>query len=492
MLLVMGVSLYTVRIVLEVLGVENYGIYNVVGGIVSMFAFLSGSMASASQRFFAFDIGKKDVLKLKQTFSMSVAMYALLGIIIIIIAETFGIWFLNNKMTIPQERVVAANWVFHFAVFSFVVTVLAIPYNAAIIAKENMKMYAYTSIIEVLLKLLVVYLIQYSSNDKLIIYAVLMFISTFSIQLIYILYCTFSYVEFQYSFYWNKSLFKQLIGYSGWNLIGSLTGVLNNQGVNILLNIFFNPIVNAARGISLQVNLAINQIVLSFMQAVNPQITKYYAEDKKEEMNNLVFQSSKYSFWLLSFFVVPFFLETDYILKLWLHNVPDFCILFTRLYLIIILIDSLSMPLMTAAQATGNIRNYMLIVAGTMLLNLPVSYVLLVYDCSPQVVYYVAIVISFICLLLRLFMLRTMIQFNVKKFCYQVIIKVFIILLINCTVSYLFVYNFNMSLWRLVTVFISNLTILFVLIFLFGLNKNEKLIVLNFINNKVIAYRKII
>lgn len=485
MLLVMGVSLYTVRIVLKVLGVEDYGIYNVVAGIVAMFAFLSGSMASASQRFFAYDIGKKDDLKLKQTFSMSVTIYGMLAILIFILAETLGVWFLNNKMTIPTVRLYAANWVFHFAVFSFIITILAIPYNAAIIAKEKMKMYAYVSIIEVILKLGIVFLINLFNYDKLIIYAIMMFFSTFIIQIIYVLYCNFSYTEFKYSFYWNKELFKKLIGYSGWNLFGSLTGVLNNQGINILLNLFFNPVINAARGIALQINFAINQIVLSFMQAVNPQITKYYAEDKSDEMHSLIIQSSKFSFFLLSIFIVPIFLETEYILNLWLHNVPDYSVLFTRLFLVVILIDSLSFPLMTAAQATGEIKYYMLIVAGTMLLNLPVSYVLLIFKYPPQSVFYVAISISIICLILRLIMLKFMIKLDIFKFFFHVIFKVFSITIFACLISAIIVLYNDKSFLRLFLVIISNSFILLFLLYHFGLSKIEKSLLQNFIIEKL-------
>jgi O-antigen/teichoic acid export membrane protein len=266
MLLIMGVSLYTVRIVLNTLGVEDYGIYNVVGGIVVMFSFLSNTMASASQRFFAFELGRKDYDQLKKTFSMTVTIYLIIAVIILILAETLGLWFLNTQLSIPVERMETANWVYQFTIFSFMMTMLTVPYNAAIVAHERMNVYAYVSIVEAFLKLLIVYILVLFSYDKLKLYAILMFGVTTFITLIYRTYCKRQFQECSYNFYWEKPLFKELIGYSGWNLFGAIAGILNNQGINILLNIFFGPIVNAARAIAYQVNTAVNQFVTNFFK----------------------------------------------------------------------------------------------------------------------------------------------------------------------------------------------------------------------------------
>lgn len=482
MLLVMGVSLFTVRIVLKVLGVEDYGIYNVVAGIVSMFGFLSGTMASASQRFFAFEIGKKDFVKLKQTFSMTVTIYAMLAILIIILAETVGLWFLNNKMTIPPDRMEAARWVYHFAIASFVVTIMATPYNAAIIAKENMKMYAYISIVEVFLKLGVVYLLTFFGVDKLKLYAVLMFISTLIIQLSYSLYCRFVYTEFQYKYTWNNKLFKTLIGYSGWNLFGAIASVLNNQGINILLNLFFNPIVNAARGIAYQINMAVNQFVQNFMMAVNPQITKYYAENNITEMHKLIFRSSKFSFFLLSLLTMPIIVETNFVLSLWLVEVPEYAVIFTRLILIVALIDSLSYPLMTAAQATGKIKKYQSVVGSVLMLNVPISYVFLKFGFQPEITLYIAIFVSLTCLLLRLMLLRNMVNFSMQLFAQHVLAKGIAIVALGILIPIFLSMNIpDKTLFDFFIITFCCIIFISFFIYMFGLQKNEK----DFLKNKM-------
>ena len=265
MMLIMIISLYTVRLVLNALGVVDYGIFNVVAGVIVMFSFLSNTLASTSQRYFAFEIGRNNKLQLKWTFNITVIIYIIISVVILILAETIGLWFLNNMMVIPSYRMEAANWIYQFSIFSFIITTLTIPFNALIIARENMKVYAYVGVIESLLKLLIVYLLVFMTYDKLILYAVLMFLNTCLISSIYCIYCWKKYEESQLKLYWNKNLFKTLLNFSGWNLFGGIAGVLHNQGVNILLNIFFGPIVNAARGIAFQVSTAVNQFVLNFM-----------------------------------------------------------------------------------------------------------------------------------------------------------------------------------------------------------------------------------
>lgn len=482
MLLVMGVSLFTVRIVLKVLGVEDYGIYNVVAGIVSMFGFLSGTMASASQRFFAFEIGKKDFVKLKQTFSMTVTIYAMLAILIIILAETVGLWFLNTKMTIPPHRMEAAHWVYQFAIASFIVTIMAVPYNAAIIAKENMKVFAYISIVEVLLKLGIVYILVFFDIDKLKLYAVLMFISTLIIRFIYSIYCRRAYTEFRYSFYWDTSMFKTLISFSGWNLFGAVAGVMNNQGINILLNVFFNPIVNAARGVAYQINTAVNQFVQNFMMAVRPQIIKYYAENNIHEMQTLIFRSSKFSFFLLALLTMPLIIETPFILQLWLIEVPEYAVIFTRLILIVALIDSLSYPLMSAAQATGNIKKYQSIVGSVLMLNVPISYVFLKLNFSPEITLYIAIFVSLISLVLRLVILQNMMDLSIKEFLKKVCLTsfyvIFLGLFIPICISLKITDKNFLNVIIILIIYILNLGLS---IYFIGLSKNEKKYVLKFI-----------
>jgi len=473
----MLVTLYTVRIVLNTLGVVDYGIYNVVGGIVVMFSFLSSTMSTASQRFFAFELGREDYLQLKRTFSMTVSIYLIIAIAVLLLAETIGLWFLNTQMVIPVNRMVAANWIFQFSILSFLVTILTIPYNAAIIAHENMKVFAYVSILEVSIKLLIVYLLVYFSYDKLKLYSVLMFATVCLITFIYRTICKRKYKECHFQFYWEKSLFNTLMSYSGWNLFGATAGVLNNQGINILLNVFFGPVVNAARGIAFQISTSVNQFVSNFITAVNPQITKYYAANEKDQMMKLVFQSTKLSYFLLFILSMPVLLETNFILLLWLKQTPQYVVLFVRLMIIAALIDSLSYPLMTAAQATGKIKKYQAVVGGMMLLNLPISYLFLKLGFLPQITMYISIVISIICLFLRLVLLRSMIGLKVKLFFKSVLFKVFSVSLISYIFPLLLLYRLDDCLLRFLFICISGLVTSIGSIYIIGLTMNERLLV---------------
>jgi O-antigen/teichoic acid export membrane protein len=485
MLLTMGVSLYTVRVVLNTLGAVDYGINNVVGGVVVMFSFLGNSMASASQRYFAFEIGRNDDIQLKRTFSTTMAIYALIAIIVLILAETLGLWFLNTQMKIPSERMVAANWVYQFSVLSFMMTLLAIPYNASIIAHERMNIYAYVSIAEVILKLIIVYILVLFSYDKLKLYAILIFFVTTIITLLYRSYCKRKFAECRFPFYWDKSLFKELVSYSGWNLFGALAGVCNDQGINIILNVFWGPVVNTARGIAYQVNGAINQFVQNFMTATRPQIIKYYSSGEKEQMLKLVFQSSKLSFFLLLILSMPVLLETQFILTLWLINAPDYVVVFTRLIIIGALIDSISYPLMTTAQATGRIKRYQATVGGVMLLNIPLSYIFLKLSFPPQTVFFVSIINSIVCLFIRLNMLKTMVNFPVSNFFTIVVVPLFLITSLGLFFPFLVLLQMQEGFLRFLIVGIVGLISSISLIYLLGLSKEEKFFIVQIIRKLI-------
>ncbi|RKD91995.1 lipopolysaccharide biosynthesis protein [Mangrovibacterium diazotrophicum] len=474
MLLTMGVSLYTVRVVLDTLGTIDYGLYNVVGGVVTMFAFLSGTMASASQRFFAFELGRNNMGKLTQTFSMTMNIYLIIAVIIVVLAETVGLWFLTHKMTIPPERMDAAQWVFHFSILTFMMTMFTIPYNAAIIVQEKMTVYAYVSILEVVLKLILVFLLVFSPYDKLKLYSVLMFSVTTLVTLIYRTYCKRKFQHYRYSFFWDKALFYKLIGYSGWNLFGALAGMFNNQGVNIILNLFFGPTINAARAIAYQVSAAINRFAQNFMTATRPQIVKHYAGGENKQMLKLVFQSSKLSFFLLFIISMPMLLETNFIIGLWLKKVPEYVTLFTRLVILTALIDSLSLPLMTAAQATGKIRKYQTAVGGTMLLALPVSYFLLLGGFPPETVMYVAIVNSVICLFLRLLILKDLVELPVKKYLMEVILPSLSAALVAYAVPSILSSQIPRSMARVFIVGFTGIITSTLAIYLIALTMNEK------------------
>ncbi len=471
----MAVSLYTVRVVLSALGVVDYGIYNVVAGVVSMFGFLSGTMASASQRFFAYELGKQNIEKLKKTFSITVLIYIGIAILIVVLAETVGLWFLYNKMTIPSERFSSALWVYQFSIASFVVTIMAIPYNAAIVAKENMKVFAVVGIVEVLLKLAIVYLLLIFNTDKLKLYALLLFISNIIIRFIYSAYCRRVYNEFRFELLWDADIFKKLVGYSGWNLFGAIASVLNNQGVNILLNIFFNPVVNAARGVAMQISNAVNQFVQNFMMASRPQITKYYAEKNLNEMFDLVFKSSKFSFFLIAILSMPILIKMEFVLSLWLKLVPDYTVIFSRLILIVAMIDSFSYSLMASAQATGKIRNYQIIVGGVLMLNVPISYLFLKMGFQPEWTLYIAIFISIVCLILRLVLLNKMLNFPMIKFMIKSVILPMFAVVLGIVIPIMIHINsagglfVNILLFGMIYLLSISLSIYFV-----GLSRSEK------------------
>ena len=419
MFFLMTVSLYTSRVVLSALGVEDFGIYNVVGGVVAMFSMLSGSLSAAISRFITYELGTGNQEKLKKIFSSAVTIQILLGVIIVLLAETAGIWFLNTKMVISSERLIAANWVLQFSIFTFVVNLISVPYNATIIAHEKMSAFAYISIIEAVEKLAIAYFIMISPMDRLMYYAILMFLAAVVIRLIYAIYCKQHFKECTYHFFWDKELLQNMFGFAGWN-IGASSAVLREQGGNIVINLFCGPTVNAARGIASQICNAVQSFVSNFMTAINPQITKSYASGEYDYMMTLVFQGARLSFYMLLLLSLPILVNTEYILTLWLGNVPEHTVLFVQLILLFTMSESISNPLITAMLATGKIRNYQLVVGGLQMMNLPISYALLRIGCIPETVLFVAIGISQCCLAARLWMLRSMIGLKIRHYLQKV------------------------------------------------------------------------
>ena len=427
MLFGMLVSLYTSRVVLQAWGVEDYGIYNVVGGVVAMFSMVSSSLSSSVSRFLTFELGCGDMERLKCVFSTSVSIHIVLSFIIVVLAETVGVWFLNTQMTIPDSRMVAANWVFHASIFSFVFCLLNVPYNASIVAHEHMNIFAYIGIGNILLRLFIVLYIAYAPwvGDRLITYALLLVIVNIFVQVFYMFYCRSHFMECRSKIHFYKAIFKEMGTFAFWNFIGCTAGLLKEQGVNILLNIFIGPVVNAARGIAVSVNTAITSFSGNFMTALNPQITKSYAAGDYDYMNSLVERGSRFSFYIILVFILPVMLETEFILKLWLGIYPEYSVSFVRLVLIVSAIDVLSNTLINLQTATGKIRNYQLAVGGMLMMNFPLSYICLKLGLSPVSVYVVAIVVSVCCLVLRLLFLRKMVEkFSMAAFISNVSVNV--------------------------------------------------------------------
>lgn len=489
MLLLMAVTLYTSRVVLKALGVNDFGIYNVVGGVVTMFSILSNSLSSAISRFITYELGKENFTKLKNIFSTAVTIQITLAIVITLIAEIVGLWFLNTKMNIPTERMEAANWTFQFSVITFVINLISVPYNAAIIAHEKMSAFAYISILEALLKLSIAFLIIISPIDKLIFYACLICIISLIIRLIYGHYCKSHFKECTYSFYWDKDLLKQMFGFAGWNFIGSSSALLREQGGNILINLFFGPAVNAARGIAFQVNTATQNFIASFTMALNPQITKSYASNNYDYMMKLVFKGARFSFYLLLILTLPIFLNTNYILKLWLGIVPEHTIQFIRLILVFTLSESISQPLITAQHATGKIKNYQIIVGGLQMLNLPIAYLALKNGAIPETIFFVAIAISQICLIARLWMMKTSINLSILGFYSKVYLNILKVSLVAIILPIgLSIYKSD-SITFFIMSSIVTIVYTFLCIFFIGCDKEEQMLALTKIHDIMIKIK---
>lgn len=474
MFLIMGVSLYTSRVVLNILGVSDYGLYNVVGGVVAMLGVLNNAMSVSTQRYLTFELGKKDHARLKQVFSTSLFIYVLLAFLFLIFAETIGLWFVNARLVIAPERLAAANWIYQFSIFSSICSLLVNPYNAVIIAHERMNVYAYISILEVILKLAVVYLLLMIPMDKLASYGGFIFGVHLLIVLIYRTYSRRHYEESRFKFSWDKKLFRELVSYSGWNLFGSASGLVKGQGINILLNLFFGSVVNASRGIAYQVYTAISHFFVNFYTAVRPQITKYYAEGNIEAMHVLILRSSKFAFYLLMLISMPILLESPYIIHLWLKQLPDYVVFFTRLVIINGIIDSMAAPLMTAAHATGKIKLYQSSVGTVTLLNLPISYFILKMGGNPYSVFYVSIALAIITLIMRIFIVKHLVGLSIKSFCKEVILLCSAVALFSSAIPLAVHFSMNAGLVRFLTVGAVSCISSVVVIFILGMKQNEK------------------
>ena len=427
MLLMMFVTLFTSRVVLDKLGVTDYGIYNVVGGVVAMLGFLNSSMSNAVQRYLSFEIGKNNEAGVNRIFNVSLFAHVGIAVFVFVVMEIVGVWYLNTHMNIPAERMDAANWVLQCSIFTTLFTIVQVPYNAIIISKEQMGIYAYISILEVVLKLLVVYMLAIGNFDKLKLYSVLIMVVTIGIVMIYRFYCTRKYKEAKFKFIKDWNLLKQIVGFASWNMLGELAWVFTGQGVNIILNSFFGPVVNAARGLAEQVNGAVNRFVANFQTAVNPQLIKNYASDQLGEMKTLLFRSTRFSYYLLLALSLPIILKMDFILHLWLKEVPDYTTGFCQLVLVSSLVSTLSNLLAQVARAYGKIRNYQIIVSIFLFLNFPLSYIVLKFGGSPLSTMFVNIGINAMLLFVRLRLTNRMIQMTYGSFIRNVLFPVIIV-----------------------------------------------------------------
>lgn len=485
-LLLLGLGLFTSRITMQALGVENYGIINVVGGFVSMFALLSGSLTGACQRFITFELGKADG-NVRQIFSASFYIHLFLALLVGIIAETGGLYFLLEELNLPVEKMEEAQWVFHCSVVSFVLSLLNVPYSALIIAHEKMKAFAYISLVEAFFKFLTVSMILISSINALILYSCLTLISSTLIRFTYQIYCIRTFKnEARLEVIKNRNHFKSIFGFAGWSFIGNSATILNGQGINILLNLFVGVTVNAARGISTMVESVVLSFVNNFTTALNPQITKAYAQRDCARLLELLDLGTRLSFFLMLIMIIPIVIVTSDILSVWLTVYPDYAIDFVRITLVIALIQAMANPYITAVNATGSIRNYQLLVGGLTLLNIPFSYLALKLGFQPLCVYIISLFICLITFLIRLYFVQIKVNITVGLVCKTILYRLLPILLIAFGFSALFSYMIPTdNLVGLISFGIVSCMISLSLIYMIGLSKKEKNLLKVLVKSKV-------
>lgn len=475
MFLIMGVGLYTSRVVLDTLGVSDYGIFNVVGGFVTMLAYLNAVFVDSTQRFLSFSLGEGNLPKLKRVFSTSFLAIGCLALLIFIVAETFGLWFVNEKLVIPEDRMVAANWVYQCAVASLLVSIVNIPFKASVVAHERMHIYAYISIVEAVLKLLIVYALVFSQFDKLILYSILHFVVSLLIPLWFIVYCRKHFSECVISGKPDVSMFKEMFSFSGWVLVGNLGFTFKDQLSNVIMNLFLGTAINAARGVASQLNGVMMTFANNFLMALSPQITMSYATKDMKRNRQLVFSGMRLSFFLMTIVTIPLIINISGVLNLWLVEVPNY----TEEFVIIILLSSvlfaMSKPLTIDLQATGDIKAFQIGVAIIMLSELPVAYIILKAGFPPYYALLPALVTNFLGIIYRFILLQKQTNcFESSYFYLNIILKNILIYVLIYYASYWLVYAMNLRFHSLILSLAIPLIVSIVTIYFIGLNREER------------------
>ena len=474
MFVTMVVSLFTSRVILDSLGASDYGIYNVVGGFVMMFSIVKAGLISATNRFVAYDLGKGDVKELNITFSSCVIIYVFLSLLAVVMAESVGPWFISSKLVIPVNRLYAAQWVFHISLLTLVVGLISSPYNSLIIAHEKMKVFAYISIYEVFAKLIISYMIYIVPFDKLICYVILYCVVQCTVPIIYWLYCKHAFEESRVRWKIEKDRIKSIYGFTGWSMLGGLANMGITQGLNVILGMFFSPVVNAARGVAVQVQSAITQFSSNFQLAVDPQIIKSYAKGDIGYMTNLVFSSSRYSYYLLYIITLPVILETNQILNIWLIEVPEYTSIFFRLIIVTTILDAVTNPAVKAIQATGKIKKYQLSVNTVLLTIVPLGYICLLFGLPPYSVFVVQVLISILAFSIRFRMIKTLLKIPFSDFLYNCLIPIFRVTIVSLSLPLFICILLQDSFIRLCFIVAISILTVGLSIYYFGLMDNEK------------------
>ena len=484
----MLVGLYTVRMVLSILGTEDYGIYNVVAGMVVFFTFLNGAMTSSIQRFLNFALGQKDTEHARNVYSVSFTIYVLIAILIVVLSQTVGLWFFHTQLNIPAERQQAAFAVYQFSVVALIIGILQIPYRATIVAYEKMSFFAMLSIVEALFKLANVVILKFTTFDKLMVYAFFICIAETVIFFIYKLYCNRAFVIARFRYCKDRELFRQLLAFSGWSFFGSLASLGRDQGAHILVNIYFGVGINAAMGIASQVGAGVYSCLINFLSASDPQIIKSYSVKDYEYFMQLIFWITRLSFCLLLLFVLPLLINLEFVLKIWLNNVPEYTAAFTRLILLSSLISAIAGPLSTSIRATGDIKRYQLILSCFVLACLPLSLIFLWMGFGPLWIIVINTGLDALSVLWFIFFLRGRINLHVVTFFCKVIVPMFIIAGIS-TVITIFLGSFFVGWGRLIATSIISTINITCLMYVIGLNKQETVLVKNWIKCRVARNR---
>lgn len=481
MLILMLLGFYTSRIVLNSLGVVDFGVYNVVGGIVSVFSILTTAMSGTTQRYITIALGENDIEKLKETFSVGLTIHLIISLILFICIEFLGLYFLYNFAVIPEDRLTAAFWVFQISTITAILTIINVPFNGTIIAHEKMSAFAFFSLIDVIIKLLICFILPYTSFDKLIVYASLLFISSVINFASMQIYCKRKFTEAQYKLSWNKNMFKSMLGMTSWSLIDKIAYIGFAQGVTLVTNVFFGPAVNAASGIASQGSNVISQFTQNFQVAVNPQITKSYANGNLNDMHKLIIRSAKFSCFLLLYLIIPIFFEAETLLKLWLKNVPDHAVLYFKLSLIMTLINAVINPLQTSNMACGKVRNYLLARNLILLLVLPITYLIYKLGGIPESSVIVNILTFTIAMIVGARILQTQIQLKFTLFLHEVVLNIMTITILSCIIPFLIYTYLDNGVVRLIIITLTSIVSTSLFIYIVGINNKER----QFISEKI-------
>lgn len=482
MILILLISLYTSRVVLNVLGVEDFGVYEVVGGVVAMFSILSASLSTAISRFITFSLGKNDQVESTKIYSTAIIIQAILSIAIGILIEIIGVWYLNHEMNLPVGREDAAFWVLQCSIGTFMLGLINVPFEAEIVAHEDMKVFAYFSILDAIIALLIVFLLRILSADKLIVYAILNLAASILLRFMYIAYCRYHYKECHFILSIDKRLLKELGSFTGWHLLGESVWIINNQGTTLLVNSFFGVAMNTARGIATRMFGLVNKFSFNFMTALSPQITKTYAEGDLKAMHSLIFRGTKLSYYLMLLLAIPVMIETPTVLRLWLKTVPDHSILFTRLSIISALIIVLGTPLVKAQLATGNLKKYQIVISSCTILVFPLTWI--AYKCGlpAEWAYHIFNAIYFIVMFVRVYLIKDLICLPWKRFLKDVYLRVFIVSLVAALLPFLISQIQPESFMRLIEVLLLSTVCVCLTVYTIGLTEDERSFVLNYIN----------